>query len=261
MCRPTLRSLKEPPVVLSSLYWLRAKQHTVTHAPLSPTVLVGSDTLLSCWLHTTTAVVKDSACSDAALQASGHITRTCATCAVHRNVLSHNLANYKLYQSVVHLSSAVEGGSLIALQGDDQALMCAYICWRSFRASARVASSMLDTWQARRACTGGPRGSQECRSILLPGRSWICMRGPGLAVRLSCQTPGRPRRDRQQLHSLRQPRLHEHAQRRCRRVPALAPHPHPQDKTQTTTPGVPFACVSHKGCRLTQQLSSKEAQT
>ena len=56
----------------------------------------------------------------------------------------------------------------------NQALLCAYICWRSFWVSARVDPSMPDTWQARKAYRAGPRGSQEYWSMLLPGLSCTC---------------------------------------------------------------------------------------
>ena len=53
----------------------------------------------------------------------------------------------------------------------------------------------------------------------------------------ACQTPGRPAGERQQLP--KQPRIHEHNQRRYWRLPALAPHPHQQGKTQITVQNVP----------------------
>ena len=52
----------------------------------------------------------------------------------------------------------------------DQTLLRLYIWWRSFWASSRVERSMAATWHASRAYAGGPRGSHEYISALLPGR-------------------------------------------------------------------------------------------
>ena len=140
----------------------------------------------------------------------------------------------------------------------DQAHVCACICWRSSCTSARVDSSMPDTWQARRACTGGPRGSQEYRSILLLGWSCTCMRGPDSPMSTACQTPtGQEESDNSAPGSQDCMSILRDAAGEC--LPSHNIHTH-EARLRPSRKVSHLGVDDHKECLSAQQLSSRQAQ-